>query len=52
MIQSDHQPGTFVVPKNGYKVSEKTAAAVDCIGMLDAFYSKTYHTLGMIHGED
>lgn len=52
MVKSDYELGTFVVPKEGYKVSEKTAAIVDCIRLFDAFYSRVYNTLGMIHGEE
>lgn len=52
MANNNYEAGTFVVPKNGYKVSEQTAAVVDCIRMLDALYSRINRALDMIDGEN
>lgn len=52
MANKNYEAGTFVVPKNGYKVSEQTAAIVDCIRMLDALYSRINKALDLIVGED
>lgn len=52
MTKSDYNPGSFVVPKNGYKISQMTAAVVDCIRMFDAFYSRVSQSLDMLYGED
>lgn len=50
MANTKIESGTFVVPKNGYKVSEQTAAVIDCLRMLDALYSKISNALDMIYG--
>lgn len=51
MTKSNYDQEVYVIPKNGYKVSESTAAVVDCIRMLHVLYSKVSSALAMIHGD-
>lgn len=50
MENKKQKKGLFMIPKNGYKVSETTAEIVDCIRMFDDFYSKVSDMIDMIYG--